>query len=236
LATTLLAGIVVGLIGGVILGPVFGLIFGLRAHKRSLGYDIITVESFKWSWRGSLLGGVTGLIVGSMLGLIIEFVTRTFNLPLDLTFFGPIRGLILGPIFGLVLGLIVGLFAGLSGRRIEEKTRPNQGIHMSLRNAVFTGLGGGIAGAIVLAPFNGSILALGGGFLTVLWYGGMDVIQHYILRLMLWQTGNIAWSPVRFLEFAVDHIFLRRVGGGYIFIHRLLLEHFAELNQTGEAK
>lgn len=24
-------------------------------------------------------------------------------------------------------------------------------------------------------------------------------------------------------------IFLRRVGGGYIFIHRLLMEHFAEM-------
>ena len=27
----------------------------------------------------------------------------------------------------------------------------------------------------------------------------------------------------------VDLIFLRRVGGGYIFIHRLLMEHFAEM-------
>jgi hypothetical protein len=105
---------------------------------------------------------------------------------------------------------------------------------MSFRNAILTGLSGGIAGAIVLAPFNGSILALGGGFLTALWYGGMDVIQHYILRFILWETGNMTWNPVRFLEFAVDRIFLRRVGGGYIFIHRLLLEHFAALNQTWE--
>ena len=27
----------------------------------------------------------------------------------------------------------------------------------------------------------------------------------------------------------VDLIFLRRVGGGYIFVHRLLMEHFAEM-------
>jgi hypothetical protein len=26
-----------------------------------------------------------------------------------------------------------------------------------------------------------------------------------------------------------DLIFLRRVGGGYIFVHRLLMEHFAEM-------
>jgi hypothetical protein len=28
----------------------------------------------------------------------------------------------------------------------------------------------------------------------------------------------------------VERIFLRKVGGGYIFVHRLLMEHFASLN------
>jgi hypothetical protein len=32
-----------------------------------------------------------------------------------------------------------------------------------------------------------------------------------------------------FLDHHVDSIFLRRVGGGYIFVHRLLMEHFAEM-------
>jgi hypothetical protein len=32
-----------------------------------------------------------------------------------------------------------------------------------------------------------------------------------------------------FLDHCVDLIFLRRVGGGYIFVHRLLMEHFAEM-------
>jgi hypothetical protein len=31
----------------------------------------------------------------------------------------------------------------------------------------------------------------------------------------------------RFLDYAVHLGFLQRAGGGYIFIHRLLLEHFA---------
>jgi hypothetical protein len=33
---------------------------------------------------------------------------------------------------------------------------------------------------------------------------------------------------VSFLNYATERIFLRRVGGGYIFIHRLVQEHFAE--------
>ena len=32
-----------------------------------------------------------------------------------------------------------------------------------------------------------------------------------------------------FLDYCVDPIFLRRLGGGYIFVHRLLMEHFAAM-------
>jgi hypothetical protein len=32
----------------------------------------------------------------------------------------------------------------------------------------------------------------------------------------------------RFLEYAVRLVLLQRAGGGYLFIHRLLLEHFAD--------
>jgi hypothetical protein len=36
------------------------------------------------------------------------------------------------------------------------------------------------------------------------------------------------WNYVPFLDFAYDHILLYKVGGGYRFIHRLLLDHFAK--------
>ncbi len=39
--------------------------------------------------------------------------------------------------------------------------------------------------------------------------------------MSLWATDK--------LDHCVDLIFLRRVGGGYIFVHRLLMEHFAEM-------
>ena len=35
----------------------------------------------------------------------------------------------------------------------------------------------------------------------------------------------------RFLDYCAARIFLRKVGGGYIFTHRLLLEHFAALTE-----
>jgi hypothetical protein len=44
------------------------------------------------------------------------------------------------------------------------------------------------------------------------------------------------WNYARFLDQAVAQRFLHRVGGGYIFSHRLLLEHFAALTdeQAGD--
>ncbi len=37
------------------------------------------------------------------------------------------------------------------------------------------------------------------------------------------------WRYARFLDYAAERLFLRKVGGGYIFVHRLLLEYFASL-------
>ncbi len=49
------------------------------------------------------------------------------------------------------------------------------------------------------------------------------------MRFILYRNGDIPWNYVRFLDYAADRIFLRKVGGGYIFIHRMLMEYFAAL-------
>jgi hypothetical protein len=44
---------------------------------------------------------------------------------------------------------------------------------------------------------------------------------------------------IRFLDYAAERVFLRKVGGGYIFTHRLLMEYFATLEpieQTRQAR
>ena len=57
--------------------------------------------------------------------------------------------------------------------------------------------------------------------------GGAAFMQHFVLRCLLWCTGCIPFNYARFLDYAAERILLRKVGGGYIFIHRLLLEYFA---------
>ncbi|PSO79721.1 MAG: NACHT domain-containing protein, partial [Cyanobacteria bacterium QS_5_48_63] len=56
---------------------------------------------------------------------------------------------------------------------------------------------------------------------------GAACIQHFVLRALLWRQGVVPWNYARFLDYATERCFLQKVGGGYIFVHRLLLEHFA---------
>ena len=55
------------------------------------------------------------------------------------------------------------------------------------------------------------------------------MIKHYALRLTLWLNGYTPFKFVDFLDHCAKLILLKKVGGGYIFIHRMLLEYFAEL-------
>jgi hypothetical protein len=69
------------------------------------------------------------------------------------------------------------------------------------------------------------------GLMGGLGMGGLAYLQHYILRALLWGTRAMPWHYVRFLDYAAERILLRKVGGGYIFVHRQLLDYFASLDE-----
>jgi hypothetical protein len=73
----------------------------------------------------------------------------------------------------------------------------------------------------------GLLPGLAVGLVLGLRNGGEACIQHCILRFLLWRTKCLPWNYPRFLDYAAERILLRKVGGGYIFTHRLLLEYFA---------
>ena len=58
-------------------------------------------------------------------------------------------------------------------------------------------------------------------------YGGFTVIMHYVLRVFLALTTPLPLRLARTLDRAVELRLLRRVGGGYVFLHRTLLDVFA---------
>src|SRR5262249_3791629 len=105
---------------------------------------------------------------------------------------------------GLVRGLIVGLVYGLVVGLVF-------GLPFGLINGLVVGLVFGLAFGLV----NG------------LMAGGESCLKHVVLRLWLIRNGSPPWNVVRFLDYAAERILLRKVGVGYAFIHRMLLECFA---------
>jgi NhaP-type Na+/H+ or K+/H+ antiporter len=84
------------------------------------------------------------------------------------------------------------------------------------------------AAIISFGLVNGLAIGLGLGAIM----GGSDtVVKHYVLRLFLQRSGSIPRRYARFLDYCAERILLRKVGGGYIFIHRYLLEYFASLEK-----
>ena len=57
-------------------------------------------------------------------------------------------------------------------------------------------------------------------------HGGIAYIEHYVLRWYLWRAGYMSWNSIRFLDYAAERILLCKIGGGYMFSHRLLLDYF----------
>ena len=79
--------------------------------------------------------------------------------------------------------------------------------------------------ALHIGLVNGVVLGLAAG----LYCGGAAYVQHFVLRFMLWRARRLPFNYPHFLDHAARRILLCKVGGGYIFIHRLLLEYFASL-------
>lgn len=127
---------------------------------------------------------------------------------------------------------------------VASKTRPNEGLRLSGRYGIRVGLIFTMAAMIVFALifslgktltidlWTGVRLAVPleatMGLMAFLWYGGIEILHHTILRMMRLREGSILRRYSAFLDHAVDLIFLCRVGGGYIFVHQLLQEYFAK--------
>ncbi len=196
-----------------------------------------TVEALSWRWRTAWAGLLVGLVAGLFVWLILWAVRSTNGQP----FAEIARNLRLYPPLAGAGGFLLG---GLSIRVVRDKTAPNEGIRLSLRNACWAGAGCGIVLGLVALPVlyftleNAAFGELAFGAISFgvismlvafLWFGGMDVLTHAILRLVLWGTGQMPLRLARFLDYAAEELqLLQKVGGGYMFIHRHLLEHFAE--------
>ena len=259
----LLVGLGQGITYGAIVGLLFGATFsfgGGISLIRGLGAEIKPAETVGWNWQNVRRNLATTLGKGLTLGLSMMVVVMVVIGIASGLFYGPAYGAAHGFVYGPIVGLTAGvasiltgmLNSGWSSDRLDERqlVRPNEGIRRSARNSLFAGclfgaIGGlasglafGLVGRLAGWPILGTGFAIVLGMVFALQFamirGGIACIEHYLLRWRLWRLGSLPWQYVRFLDYATERILLRKVGGGYMFAHRLLLEYFAALPTRGE--
>ncbi|MBV7339934.1 hypothetical protein KFU94_69345 [Chloroflexi bacterium TSY] len=231
LSSGLLFGLMTGL-SGALLG---GMVRTFRITLREGSAHVQTIDSLQWSWQNVRRNARRGLILGLLFGLIYGLVGGLIVWLSDGLIGGLIYGLMAMLFFGLFFGLVGGIIGGFRSATKELKTRPNQGVWLTIRSSIKIGLPTGIAAGASLGLLLWDIpVGFGYGvaifFIAGLWYGGLDVIEHGIIRLIIALSGDAPLNYARFLDYAAEELnFLQKVGGGYVFIHRYLLEHFAEI-------
>jgi hypothetical protein len=210
-------GLIIGSIGGFLLVMIAFLLISSGEVNEKLSKDDF------WYLLVPLL--IIGAIVGHSVASLGEILIRLVH---------PFIGwAISGIASGVIVGWYAGLITGMQQKELQAMTFPAQGLRQFLKTgSVF------FMSAIMVNIFSeikstettlGLPLVLINSAIFGLSFGGDDFIQHYFARLSLSTNGNMPINYLKFLDYCVDRVFLRRVGGGYIFIHRLLMEHFAAM-------
>ncbi|MFV1981002.1 MAG: hypothetical protein ACC655_07610, partial [Rhodothermia bacterium] len=242
-------------------GPKFGLFFGLiwavRDTRPDFGADIRPVERLTWSWpsfragikRGARVAFPVASLLAVLMAVVGTFATKDPG-PIDVSelFSNVAMALVILWGLGLIFVVIFAFFRGVQPGFVREKTHPNQGIRLSVKYSFRVGILLGLAAGVAFASWTAALSSeasnalrtaaqfgpLGGvyfGLIAGAWYGGLDVLRHYVLRIMLGVQGCLPTRLIPFLEYSSGKLhFLQRVGGGYMFVHRYLLLHFAELH------
>ncbi len=220
--------------------------FGIVRSKHSLILDIRTAEVVHWSWSGALKGCLWGLAFGMLVW--IAWLPwggrnlRDFGVEIAVKFL--LAYLIAGGEIGAIL-------LGLENRIAETKAVPNEGIVLTIKNILKVGLlSWAIYGLTMWSILNllfrkedwfpkgygGELFSFYLGLfffsMSALILGGVDVLKHYLLRSILFLTGQTPRKYAHFLDHATQLNFLQKVGGGYIFVHRILLEHFGAIGEN----
>ena len=227
------------------------LLEGLWSGRQKIHFLDIVV----WSWKRCKrhLLDLNHIALGFLLALSVGLIVRlSYELRGDVP--GPSYGVNFACLIFLNYWLLLGLFRGMARKRLpkQRRARPNQGFWESARNSGLVGgisaLVGGLSYSLTvvlrvgvgngwLTAVTGSGLAfsLAVGLLSGLLIGGKACLQQLLMRWLLWRKGSLPWNYPRFLDYATERILLRKVGGGYIFVHQFLLDHFASLHATSLA-
>jgi len=241
-----------GLLDGLIVGAAIGLPVAVAAGlSAGLAAGLLAVPS--WGLMGWLAArrGVE-LQVSALVTLLVLAAASALVVISGEPFFALVVGLATGLVAGMrFVEIDVRVAPERQTRQpVEEgeaymQTAPGLGVRRSVQRAIRHGLASGIiagvAAGLAAGLAGGPFVGLVGGLVAGLTVGliaasaskdSRAVVRHYVLRSILYRNGYVPRNYTRLLDYAVHLIILRRVGDGYIFVHRYLTEYFARLERA----
>jgi hypothetical protein len=235
----------------------FGFIIGLIKCEKFATHEIKLIEYLQWAWNGvfsemkrsfrryryeakfpglysdfpfvqlRLAFRLANALAHGLIPVITEKEVKFKHAVLRSLKYSFIVGII-GVLYGIIYGMSIGMF-NLIINILHPIYLASQLVNFpDISSMLYSTLVGSIGLGLIL----GLIFGLFGGFRI----GGLAFIQYFILRFMLWINGYIPFDHRHFLDYATERIFLRKVGSGYMFIHRSLLEYFASLNADSKSE
>ena len=228
--------------GALIYGVCFGMVFWFRRRDHDSRADIKTTDKISWSWSSAAMGIGWGLIGGVGVGLVISSIVSWFA--------GYVFGFNIGAVV-LVGAFLVGMAVGGLKKVSDEGRKMSfyEGLRLSavstLRIWMYVGLlsvtvfwfYGSLRYVIMGYPKTNAMQAplepalffgLVLGLLIAFSYSGLDIIYHITLRFVLSLRGHMPLRYAFFLKHLSEIKLLYRAGGGYLFVHPLVLQQLAD--------
>ena len=234
---------------------------GWRLAWRGRDDDVRLMDQVGWRWSSAFRGAVLALVIVHVLSQLRCGRPPGSEWP---TFFAALRDAFTealtspaafmrapGKFFGALLtqsrwiaALIMGgVMGGMQPRMSAGAARVDGRLRATLWRSLIGGvcLGAAVHGAFakpeeMLQVDRAAGLLLAYFPLGFLWFGGLELIRHFSIRIVLAATRRFPFAAVRLLNEAVGLAFVRRAGSGYVFMHGMLLEHFAGLgSRSGPA-
>jgi hypothetical protein len=220
----------------------FSGLFGIIAtaifwKPRGPGVEAPTA-SFQWDRGKALRGAMWAALPASLLGVAIGLEPDVLSDP-EQPFSDPVASaLFFSALVALLTSAIVFPFAGWRATIPTQHHTPNAGVWRSLRNAIWMPAAVTVAGLLfarwidpdLTSEWYAAIATV--GVIWALLRGGLFCLQHLAVKLIVRVRGYGPWRYATFLNAAAQLLLLRKVGGGYVFVHRMLLDYLASLDGT----
>lgn len=233
--------IVEGLIWGLALGMLGAFVIWFLVWIWDVLFNTSFIGLGVGLFIGLGVGSVSGLIVGYLKfleeahdqfelsvnfhGGLMIFIVGFQLIALCILYFG--LGGLLGGLLGSLLGYkIVGIFIGIVVFLLASIKFSDMSFMIAFFELFY----------LYVSITGRDPTRVGTVYNDTLYNALLPMVNTFILRLILDRTKTFPIHYSHFLDYATERILLRKVGSNYIFIHQLLLEHFATLYDTTTAE